>query len=65
MRTVLLRFQVFYVVPRIEMIEDEVQMIKMGLPDARVGFAYGGLKGLEKRITEFALGEIDVMVGCE
>lgn len=65
MRTVLLRSQVFYVVPRIEMIEDEVQMIKMGLPDARVGFAYGGLKGLEKRITEFALGEIDVMVGCE
>ncbi|KAL1520573.1 hypothetical protein AB1Y20_022149 [Prymnesium parvum] len=54
--------QVFYVVPRIEMIDTELDFITAMVPSARVSYACGGLKDLEKRITDFALGEIDVMV---
>jgi len=54
--------QVFYVVPRIEMIEDELAVLAQGVPQARISHAYGGLKDLEQRITDFALGNIDIMV---
>ena len=55
-------WQVFYVVPRIEMIEDELATLRERLPEARISHAFGGLKDLEQRITDFALGNIDIMV---
>lgn len=54
--------QVFYVVPRIEMVEDEVTLLRERLPSARVEFAYSGLKDLEAKIVAFTLGEIDILV---
>lgn len=54
--------QVFYVVPRIEMIEEELRVLRDALPSARISYAYGGLKDLEQRITDFALGDVDIMV---
>ena len=54
--------QVFYVVPRVEMVENEVRLLREGLPDARVDFAYSGIKDLESRIVDFTLGKTDVLV---
>ena len=54
--------QVFYVVPRIEMIADEVNLLSEAIPGARISHAYGGLKDLEQRIVDFSLGDVDVMV---
>ena len=54
--------QVFYVVPRVEMVEKEVEMLTSALPDARVDFAYSGIRDLEQRIVDFTLGNTDVLV---
>ncbi len=54
--------QVFYVVPRVEMVAAELDRIHRLLPDARLVFAYGGLKDLEERIVDFTLGNADVLV---
>jgi len=54
--------QVFYVVPRIEMVEQEVDFLTSVLPDARIAFAYSGIPNLEEIIVKFTLGEIDVLV---
>lgn len=53
---------VFYVVPRIEMVEQEVDFLTSVLPDARIAFAYSGIPNLEEIIVKFTLGEIDVLV---
>ena len=37
--------QVFYVVPRIEMLEREVELLRERLPSARVGFAFAEIMG--------------------
>lgn len=54
--------QVFYVVPRVEMVETEVRLLQSGIPDARVDFAYSGVVNLERRIVDFTLGDTDVLV---
>ena len=54
--------QVFYVVPRVEMVEEEVNKLQSALPDVRVDYAYSGIKDLERRIVAFTLGETDVLV---
>ena len=54
--------QVFYVVPRIEMIDAELELLRTRLPAAKIEFAYGGLADLERRIVDFSLGETDVLV---
>ena len=54
--------QVFYVVPRVEMVSAEVDILTSYLPEARIDFAYSGIKDLEKRIVDFTLGNTDVLV---
>lgn len=54
--------QVFYVVPRVEMVRTEVDVLQTIFPDARITYAYGGLKDLEERIVDFTLGNVDIMV---
>ena len=54
--------QVFYVVPRIENVQEEVELLREALPEARVEFAHSGLKELEQRIVDFTLGKTDVLV---
>jgi transcription-repair coupling factor (superfamily II helicase) len=54
--------QVFYVVPRVDMIEQELSFLHQWLPDVRTSSAHGQLKDLEQRIVEFTLGEVDVLV---
>ena len=52
--------QVFYVVPRVEMVETEVNKLREFLPEARIDYAYSGISQLEARIVDFTLGSIDV-----
>lgn len=54
--------QVFYVVPRIEMIAQEVALLESLLPEFTVSYAHGGMRDLEKRVVAFTLGEVDIMV---
>ena len=54
--------QVFYVVPRIEMVEAEVAFLSETLPETRIAYAYSGIADLEAKIVGFTLGEIDVLV---
>jgi transcription-repair coupling factor (superfamily II helicase) len=54
--------QVFYVVPRVEMISHEIEMLSVALPGVRINYAYGGLSDLEQRIVDFTLREYDVLV---
>jgi len=54
--------QVFYVVPRIEMIQRELALLQRLLPGLTISFAYGGLKKLEQLLVDFALGKFDVLV---
>jgi len=54
--------QVFYVVPRVEMVMREVVFLQQMFPERAVSFAYGGIRDLEERIVEFTLGKVDVMV---
>ena len=45
--------QIFYVVPRVEMIQRELSTLERLLPELSVSFAYGGMKDLERRIVNF------------
>ena len=55
--------QVFYVVPRIDQVQGEVDLLERLLPEsATVSFAYSGLRDLEARIVDFTMGNVDVMV---
>ena len=54
--------QIFYVVPRIEQVTRETQMLRELVPELRLSFGYGGLKDLEQRIVDFTLGGTDLMV---
>ena len=54
--------QVFYVVPRVEMVQTETDMLDRELPEARVDYAYSGIANLEQRIVDFTLGNTDVLV---
>mmetsp|Transcript_31408 Transcript_31408/g.98457 ORF Transcript_31408/g.98457 Transcript_31408/m.98457 type:complete len:576 (-) Transcript_31408:63-1790(-) len=54
--------QVFYVVPRIEHVQREMDFLTSLVPEARLSYAYGGLRDLERRIVDFTLGESDVLV---
>ena len=55
--------QVFYVVPRVEMVDFEVQFLRDELnSDVVVDFAYSGIARLEQRVVDFTLGKTDVLV---
>ena len=55
--------QVFYVVPRIEMVDHEVNMLRTNLDgECTIDFAYSGISNLEERIVDFTLGKTDVIV---
>ena len=49
-------------VPRIDQVAAEVEQLESLLPDARISFAYSGLRDLEARIVDFTMGNVDIMV---
>lgn len=54
--------QVFYVVPRKEMLDSEMNLITKEVPEAKVVVAYGGMKNLEEKIIQFTLGRFNILV---
>ena len=54
--------QVFYVVPWIEMVQGEVDLLRHRLPSVRIGIAHADLSDLSLRIASFQRGEMDVLV---
>ncbi|HEY3236390.1 MAG TPA: DEAD/DEAH box helicase, partial [Polyangiaceae bacterium] len=56
--------QVFYVYPRIEGLEERTELLRTLLPQARIQFAHGQLRGstLERTMLKFVSGEVDVFV---
>ena len=54
--------QVLYVVPRIETVEGEVELLRNRLPGLRLDVAHGELPDLALRIAAFRRGEADVLV---
>ena len=54
--------QVLYVVPWIEMVQGEVELLCGHLPDVRIEFAHAELSDVSQRIAAFRRGEVDVLV---
>lgn len=54
--------QTLYVVPWIEMVEGEVELLRNRLPGLRLEIAHGQLPDLALRIAAFRRGEADVLV---
>ena len=54
--------QVLYVVPWIEMVQGEVELLCGHLPDVRIEFAHAELSDVSLRIAAFRRGEADVLV---
>ena len=54
--------QVFYVVPRIEHVKKDIEVLSDLLPEKRIVYAYSKVQNLEKRVLDFTLGEYDVLV---
>ena len=54
--------QVFYVVPWIEMVQGEVDLLRHHVPNVRIVMAHSDLSDLSLRIASFQRGEVDVLV---
>jgi len=54
--------QVFYVVPRVAMVEEAVETLQQLVPGVRVAVCHGQMKGTEDVIVQFTLGSADVLV---
>ena len=54
--------QVFYVVPWIQMLQGELDLLRHRLPSVRIGIAHADLSDLSLRIASFQRGEMDVLV---
>ena len=54
--------QIFYVVPWIEMVQGEVDLLCHHLPNVRIVMAHSDLSDLSLRIAAFQCGEVDVLV---
>jgi len=54
--------QVYYVVPRISMLDEAAEIIKSLIPGIRVLICHGQMKEVEERIIKFTYGQADVLV---
>ena len=54
--------QILYVVPWVQMVQGEVELLRKLFPGTRIDFAHGDLSDLALRIAAFSRGESDVLV---